>query len=155
MPLLVDQCMHCFLEPSGHDSYVLKYEFLNQYVPLLQARKKRRKASSLLTSSYEILPAFKCIPSSSSSCYWASQPFLTQSPEVQLSPQRFSRERSRSLFKQLRSAIRPGHSHAVMDTPLQKPSHASPLEALSEDSGPGMFVCQNWHILEPNSTTYG
>ena len=136
MPLLLDQCMHCFLEPSGHDSYVLKYEFLNQYIPLLQARKKSRKASSLLTSSYEILPAFKCIPSSSSSCYWASQPFLTQSPEVQLSPQRFSREQARSLFKQLRSAIRPGHSHAVMDTPPQKPSHASPLEALSADSGP-------------------
>ena len=119
MPLLLDQCMHCFLEPSGHDSYVLKYEFLNQYIPLLQARKKSRKASSLLTSSYEILPAFKCIPSSSSSCYWASQPFLTQSPEVQLSPQRFSRERSRSLFKQLRSAIRPGHSHGHTTAKVQ------------------------------------
>ena len=42
----------------------------------------------------------------------------------------------RSLFKQLKSAIRPGHSHAVMYTPPQKPSHVSPLEALSEDSGP-------------------
>lgn len=128
--------MHCILEPSGHDSYILKYEFLNQYIPLLQARKKCRKASSLLTSGYEILPAFKCISSSSSACYWASHPFQTQSPEFQLSPRRFSRERSRSLFKQLRSAIRPGHSHAVMDAPQQDLSHASPLEAHSEDSGP-------------------
>lgn len=128
--------MHCILEPSGHDTYILKYEFLNQYIPLLQARKKCRKASSLLTSGYEILPAFKCISSSSSACYWASHPFQTQSPEFQLSPRRFSRERSKSLFKQLRSAIRPGHSHAVMDAPQQDLSHASPLEAHSEDSGP-------------------
>ena len=136
VPLSLDQCMHCILEPSDRDSYILKYEFLNQYIPLLQAKKKSRKASSLLTSSYEVLPAFKCIPSSSSAFCWASQPFQTQSPpEFQQFSRRFSRERSRSIFKHLMSAIKPGHSHAVMDTLQEGLGHASPLAPHSEDPG--------------------
>lgn len=132
-PLSGDQYMHCTVEPSGHSGYILKYEFLNQYIPLLYAKKKSRKVSSPLTGGYQIVPAFKCIHSQQSKVFhWAGKPVQARPEDVQRSPRWFTREQSRSIFKQLKSAIRPGHNYTIMDTLQEEIVHPSPMRPQTE-----------------------
>lgn len=116
-PLPVSQRLHCKVE-SRDDGYLLKYEHLNHYVPLLHAKKKR---GNLLHGGYHVEPAFDCTFLQSRGQgdllhNWASgiQPRRLGCNQLQgddlVSPKRKS-----SLFRQLRSALKPGHSHSVMD----------------------------------------
>ena len=57
-PVPPNHPLHCILEPSD-DGYLLQLEHFNQYIPLLQSRKKLGKRASVQTS-YIIEPAFDC-----------------------------------------------------------------------------------------------
>ena len=159
-PLAPDQYMHCTIEPSGHSGYILKHEFLNQYIPLLYAKKKSKKVSSLLTGGYQIVPAFKCLHSQQSEAFhWASKP-LQARPEVQHSPRWFTREQSRSVFKQLKSALRPGHNYVITDIMQREIVHPSPMRlntAASKDPEPpilaeveGSLITNQFRICAPS-----
>lgn len=59
-PVPSNHRLHCMLEPTGN-GFLLKLEHFNLYLPLLQARKKPGKRTSV-QSSYIIEPAFDCTP---------------------------------------------------------------------------------------------
>ena len=123
-PLSIDQRLHCKLE-STEDGYLLKYEHLHNYIPLLHAKKKR---SSLIHmhGGYRIEPAFDCNFLQSSSCsndqavgavhQWATRIHLRDLESSHVaSPQRRSR-----ILQQLRSAFKPSLSQGVMDVSSQQ-----------------------------------
>ncbi len=134
-PVSIHQRIHCKLE-STEDGYLLKYEHLNNYIPLLQAKKKKR--SGLIRGGYHIEPAFDCIfpqkGNSSGRCcdsdlqtettaasvhHWATR--MHSRAQVACdqvaSPQRRSR-----ILRQLRSAFKPSLSQGVMDVSSQQKS---------------------------------
>ena len=144
-PLSLDQRLHCKLE-STEDGYLLKYEHLHSYIPLLHAKKRR---GSLIHGGYRIEPAFDCnfLQSSSSSKdqaaaavhQWATRIHLRALACDQVaSPQRRSK-----ILRQLRSAFKPSLSQGVMDVSSQQktsfatgsPSRAQSLTNVSREYG--------------------
>lgn len=128
-PVSIHQRIHCKLE-STEDGYLLKYEHLHNYIPLLHAKKKR---SSLIHGGYRIEPAFDCNflqnSSTSSRCedqataatvhHWATRmhPRAVVACNQVASPQRRSK-----ILRQLRSAFKPSLSQGVMDVSSQQKS---------------------------------
>ena len=123
-PVSANQRIHCKLE-STDDGYLLKYEHLHSYTPLLQAKKKR---GSLIHGGYRIEPAFDCsfLQSRSSSRstdqavatvhQWATRMHMRAPACDQVaSPQRRSK-----ILRQLRSAFKPSLSQGVMDVSSQQ-----------------------------------
>ena len=122
-PLPANQRLHCKLE-STEDGYLLRYEHLHHYIPLLHAKKRR---GSLIHGGYRIEPAFDCnflqskdhLQAAATVHQWATriQPRTVAACDqaASNSPQRKSK-----IFRQLRSAFKPGHSQGVMDVSSQQ-----------------------------------
>ena len=101
------------LEPSD-DGYLLKLEHFNQYIPLLQSRKKLGKRASVQTS-YIIEPAFDCSHSqvNDNDKDWAER--------LSLGGVEISAARSRpSFLRRVWSMFNP--VHGVMDTTQSSPA---------------------------------
>ena len=145
-PLPANQRLHCILEKSQKlPGYTLKYEHLNEYVPLLQARKKPRKVGKLLKNCFLIEPAFDCIKqsretiaSSTGSKFWANRVSPQESPShLPLPPSRGAT----SVLTKIRSVLRPAHRQGIMDVSQQRVAVQSPqqnphtLPALAEVEG--------------------
>ena len=129
-PLSTNQRLHCKLE-STEDGYVLKYEHLHHYLPLLQAKRKR---GSLIHGGYRIEPAFDCNLFQNSKDLqglqqWATRLHTRDVAGEQTSTSGGNNSPSRKLSilrRHLRSAFKPGHSQGVMDvhvSPQQKTSY--------------------------------
>ena len=117
-----EQRIHCVLEPTGRadsfSGYLLKYEHLNQYVPLLRVRKRPGK---IINTNFVIEPAFICSPETSSPGerkFWAAkvcEPTHTINHESHQLPRR-----RKSIIRRVRSSFRPGHSHRIIDVSQQQ-----------------------------------
>lgn len=121
-PLPASQRLHCRLD-STEDGYILMYEHLHHYVPILCAKKKR---GSLIYGGYRIEPAFDCNVShdkDQTGTRWATKIQRQSSPcGDQVSSPLCSRS---SILRQLRSAFKPGHSQGVMDISSQQKTSSS------------------------------
>lgn len=122
-PLSVHQRIHCKLE-STEDGYLLKYEHLHNYIPLLYAKKKR---GSLIHGGYRIEPAFDCTFLQSSSKDQASTPTVhhqwatrIHSRAVACDQAAASPQRRSKILQQLRSTFKPSLSQGVMDVSSQQ-----------------------------------
>lgn len=113
-PLAPTQRLHCVLESSESlPGYTLKYEHLNCYIPLLQAR---RTAGKLLTNCFIIEPAFSCSQQSQEKVasrtdspvqegeFWAHH---VESPYQHDLPLPLSR--NTAVLRNIRSVLRPTH----------------------------------------------
>lgn len=124
-PISPNRQIHCVLE-STTNGYTLQLEHLNQYIPLLQAKKKSRKRGSV-QCAYSIEPAFDCSQIAQSTDgeegHWAeslsaSSVVATNSTDIHSNR---SRPQSTSFLKQLWAALNPVHHHGVMDIAQGEP----------------------------------
>ena len=131
-PLPSSQRLHCKIE-STDDGYILKYEHLHHYVPLLQAKRKR---GGLIHGGYRIEPAFDC-----NFLQGKDQAALKEQWATRIQPRSLACEqnsssplRKSSILRQLRSAFKPGHSQGVMDISSQQKTTFSCSSSSSSDS---------------------
>lgn len=118
-PVSVHQRIHCKVE-STEDGYLLKYEHLHNYVPLLYAKKKR---GSLIHGGYRIEPAFDCnFLSKDKSAATVHQWATRIDSKVLACDQVASPQRRSKILRQLRSAFKPSLSQGVMDVSSQQKS---------------------------------
>ena len=132
-PLSSSHRLHCKLE-STDDGYILKYEHLHHYIPILCAKKKR---GSLIHGGYRIEPAFDCnyLHDKEQVTAHAQPQWATKINRLQNSPCN-SPSRKTSLLRQLRFAFKPGHSPGVMDVASQQKTSCPTVRSsdLAEES---------------------
>lgn len=139
-PLAVDQRLHCKLE-STEDGYLLKYEHLHNYIPLLQAKRRR---SGLLNGGYQIEPAFDCSflqntkdqqDTTTTQHQWATKVHPKSVPCCQVARLATASPRRRSrILRQLRSTFKPSLSQGVMDVSSQQNTSFQAARSLSEEN---------------------
>ena len=121
-PVSLHQRIHCKLE-STEDGYLLKYEHLHNYIPLLYAKKKR---GGLIHGGYHIEPAFDCSFLQSDSKDKAAATVHQWAARIDskalASDQVASPQRRSKILCQLRSAFKPSLSQGVMDVSSQQKS---------------------------------
>lgn len=145
-PLPHSQRMHCLVEMTDHEpkhsGYIVKMEFCNQYVPILEATRRPRNANKFLTSGFFIQPAFNSPSSaltgganSAATTTDKASPFEPTPLGQKVTPAARAEPHSpappplaaavaaptRSLLKQLYSTLRGGHGQSITDAAQDEP----------------------------------